>query len=731
MKYILISQYFGLLMAFLIIASIDQSCDLAFSTFSGEINEGKGIRDMEMDNLGNTYASGTNSIAVDFYVSPQGNDDWSGRLAEPKGNDGPFATVKRAQEAVRTLLKTQQERQSVRVVLRAGTYYLNQPLEFSPEDSGKEDMPVIYAAAPGEKVVISGGCRLEGGQFVKVNGQNAWVVDLPDVKEGLWNFRQLFVNGERRPRTRLPKDGMYRIEALPGFDWQRQWEVFLDGTKQFVYSGTDIQPWRNLHDVEVIGVTRWITNRLPIQEVDVEKHLVTFDRTSLFTLDDTNPPRPSVYWVENVFEALDTPGQWYLERSKGRLYYLPIPGEDMKSIELVAPRLTQVLRLVGREDAPVEHLHFEGITFSHTEWEPPPDWSSSLQAAIDVPGAVFFDYAGRCSLIRCAIEHVGTYGVEVSQGCFDIEISHNLMTDLGAGGVKIGHFFDVEPNERGKQRKASLPNGPHSRRITVANNEITNGGHLFPGSVGVFVGENPDNKVVYNHIYNLPWMGISVGSLQTFEPSQAVDNLIEHNHVHHIGQGVLSDVGGIYTNSISSGTCIRYNVVHDVNHRDYGGWGIYTDQGSADILIEKNLVYRCSSGPLFVSVNRNITVENNIFAFGKAYQIFRAGLTTWFQYTFQRNIVYYNQGQVLDYWNTNNSNFLYDHNLYWNASGAPLTFSGKSLDEWQSAGQDKHSIVADPLFVDPEHDDFRLQSGSPAVQIGFEAWDVSDVGLKP
>jgi len=104
---------------------------------------------------------------------------------------------------------------------------------------------------------------------------------------------------------------MYRIEALPGFDWQRQWEAFLDGTKQFVYSGTDIQPWRNLHDVEIIGVTRWITNRLPIQEVDVEKHLVTFDRTSLFALDDTNPPRPSVYWVENVFEALDTPSSIY------------------------------------------------------------------------------------------------------------------------------------------------------------------------------------------------------------------------------------------------------------------------------------------------------------------------------------------------------------------------------------------------------------------------------------
>lgn len=430
----------------------------------------------------------------------------------------------------------------------------------------------------------------------------------------------------------------------------------------------------------------------------------------------------------NVFEAWDTPGEWYLDRPQGRLYYLPRPGEDRKAVNLVAPRLTQVLRVVGREGALVEHVHFEGLTFSHTEWEPPVDWASSLQAAIDVPGAVFFDYARQCSLRLCVIEHVGTYGVAVNLGCSDLEIAHNRMVDLGAGGVKVGHFFDVEPNERGKQRAAALPKGPRSQRITVADNEIAHSGRMFAGSVGIFVGENPDNKVVYNHLHDLPWVGISVGSLQTFAPSQATGNVVEHNHVHHLGQGVLSDIGGIYTNSISPGTRIRYNVVHDIQHRDYGGWGIYNDQGSADILIEKNLVYRCSSGPLFVSLTRNITVQNNIFAFGSQYQVFRAGLTTWFQYAFRRNIIYYTQGQALDYWDTGNRNFLYDHNLYWNASGGPLTFSGKSFEEWRAAHQDEHSLLADPLFVDPEQGKFRLKPNSPAAKIGFEPWDLSDIG---
>ncbi len=400
--------------------------------------------------------------AAEFFVSPRGNDTWSGRSSELGRNDGPFATIARAQQAVREVRKAKAV--PVRVVLRAGTYYLDRTLQFGPGDSGTEDAPITYAAAEGGRVVLSGGRRIEGWRWVDVNGHQAWVVDLPEVRAGRWSFRQLFVNGERRPRTRLPRTGMYRIEALPGYDWQRQGEAFLDGTQQFVYGGTDLQRWHNLHDVEVIGVTRWITNRLPVQEVDVEKRLVTFDRPSLFALDDTAPPRPSVYWVENVFEALDTPGQWYLDRPQGRLYYLPRPGEDMEAAETIAPRLTQVVRVAGREGALVEHVHFEGLTFSHTEWEPPADWASSLQAAVDVPGAVFLDYAEQCSLSGGAIEHVGTYGVEVGVGCIEVEISHNRMVDLGAGGVKIGHFFDVEPNERGRRRRAALPwESPRSR----------------------------------------------------------------------------------------------------------------------------------------------------------------------------------------------------------------------------------------------------------------------------
>ena len=685
-----------------------------------------------LEGLAATPGEGS-KVAVDFFVSPRGKDTWSGKPAAPGENDGPFATVARAREAVRALLKLQTEPRRVRVVLRGGTYYLDAPLEFGPDDSGTEKAPVIYAAAAGEKVVLSGGRRLEGGRWGEVNGRKAWVVNIPEVKLGQWNFRQLFVNGERCPRTRLPKQGEYRIQSLPGYTC----DFLRSPTKQFVYAAGDIEPaWRNLRDVEIVGITRWLDNRLPIESVNAQTRIVTFDRPSLFALLSGN--EPGSYWVENVFEALDTPGQWYLDHPRGVLYYLPRPGEEMPSAEIIAPRLTQVLRVVGRAGATVHDLQFEGLVFAHTEWQPPADYASSLQAGIEVPGALLFDYAERCAVTGGGIEHIGNYGVEVNVGCADIEIARNQITDIGAGGIRIGHFFSWETDgsgqltERGRQRKAAMPQGPHSQRITVADNEIAHCGRFTAAAVGVFVGDNANNKIIHNHIYDMFYSGISVGSVQDFGPSQATGNIIEYNHVHDIGQGMLSDLAGIYTCS-APGSRIAYNVVHDVVRREYGGWGIYPDEGSHDLLIQNNLIYRCQDGALFAHHNHNITVENNIFAFNRTAQVDRGGIGG-FELTCQRNLIYYLEGKAVGDYGSGHCGpdvCAFDRNLYWNASGKPVLFANKSFSEWQAAGQDKDSLIADPLFVDPAHGDFRLRPGSPADRIGFKPWDVSEVGPRP
>jgi parallel beta helix pectate lyase-like protein/glycosyl hydrolase family 141 len=646
---------------------------------------------------------------VEFFVSPQGNDAWLGRLAAPSGKDGPFATLERARDAVRALRRSQAPPRPVRVVLRGGTYYLDRTLDFGPPDSGTKEAPVIYAAADGETVTLSGGRRLEGGHWGELKGRKVWVVDLPEVKAGKWDFHQLFVSGERRTRTRLPKEGWSRVESVPDYDASQPDDDQHNNVQRFKYAGTDIQPWHNIQDVEVVAFETCNSNRLPIRAVDGSKRLVTLGRPSRGNLMYGGPAR---YWVENVFEALDTPGQWYLDRPLGRLYYLPLPGEDMKKAVIIAPRLPQLLRIEGTQDTPVNHLHFEGLTFAHTEWSQPPDWPSEGRytgAWYDLPAAIRLTNASECAVTGCVIEHGAAYGVEVREGCRDVEISRNRMSDLGAGGVKL--WFK-------------------SARSTVADNEIGHTGLIFMTSYGICVADSPGNQIIYNHIYDRHYTGILVGWSMYFEESNAYGNVVEHNHIHDIGKGVVIDMGGIYTEGICAGSRIRYNVVHDIRSRAGDEIGIYHDSG-ADILVENNLAYRCT--PLHIHYTRNITLENNIFAFGDGAQVTTAGVfdEPMPEYTFQRNIVYFNRGKVIGRWNPKNHNCAFDHNLYWNASGAPLLFGDASFGDWQKAGHDRDSLTADPLFVDPERGDFNLRSGSPAAQIGFEPWDLSGVGPRP
>jgi hypothetical protein len=583
---------------------------------------------------------------------------------------------------------------------------------------------VVYVAAPGERVVLSGGRRFWEGRWGETNGHKAWVLNLPEVKEGKWRFRQLFVNDSRRPRTRLPRQGEYRIESLPGYTG----DFLRSPTKQFVYAPGNIVPtWHNLRDVEVVGLTRWLDNRLPIESVDGKTRTVSFDRPSLFALLSQDMPGP--YWVENVFEALVSPGQWYLDRSSGLLSYLPKADEDVETAAIIAPRLSQLVRVIGRPDAPVHDVRFEGLILAHTEWQPPADYASSLQAGIEVPGALVFDFAQRCAFTNGGLEHIGNYGIEVGVGCADLEIARNQITDIGAGGIRIGHFFSWETDgsgqltERGRQRKAAMPSGPRSQRIAVADNEIAHCGRFTPEAVGIFVGDNADNQILHNHIHDLFYSGISLGSVQDFGPCQAQGNIVEYNNVHDVGQGMLSDLAGIYTCSTPSSR-IRFNVIHDVVRRDYGGWGIYPDEGSHDLLIQKNLVFRCQDGGLFAHHNRDVTAENNIFALNQVAQVERGGVGG-FELTCRRNIFFFSEGQAVgDYGSTKSGRDVcaFDDNLYWNSSGKAVTFGKKSLAEWQALGQDKKSLVADPLFVDPDgpdnmlggpnyaDDDFHLQN---------------------
>jgi hypothetical protein len=193
-------------------------------------------------------------------------------------------------------------------------------------------------------------------------------------------------------------------------------------------------------------------------------------------------------------------------------------------------------------------------------------------------------------------------------------------------------------------------------------------------------------------------------------------------------------MGAVYTLGIQKGTAIRNNLIHDVNSFTYGGWGLYPDEGSTDIVWENNVVYRTKSAGFHQHYGRENIVRNNIFAFGKERQMMRTREEPHLSFVFFNNLVYFDSGELLGS-NWSNDRFLADFNLYFDARpGATpqsMKFSGTSLEQWRARGHDVHSMIADPLFVAPEKNDFRLKDNSPALKIGFHPIDLSQVGVRP
>lgn len=671
--------------------------------------------------VGDAASSETASSETVLYVSPHGNDEWTGALAEanPGHTDGPFATVQAAQRAVRELLKTKQ-RQSIRVKIRGGWYETDKPLLFTEEDMGSPERrtskriddsacPVIYEAYEGEVPLFSGGRRIKGWRVEDLNGREVWVAHLPEVESGQWSFRQLWVNGARRYRPRLPKTGEYQVTAATG---QRD---------RFEFKQGELDPtWKSLQDVELRFHAIWLSIHTRIQSVDPENRLVVMDRPSHLRLVDRGGVG-AAYTVTNVFEALEEPGQWYLDRPTGKLYYLPACDESIEETEIVAPVATELLRIEhsqdirpdGRKAAVPPLLIFKGITFSYNHWQAPPDFSASVQAAIRVPAALTLSNARYCAFYNCAFTHLGTYAVDLCKGSWENAVCSSRMVDLGGGGIKISDACN---------------------RNTVADCEIGDGGILYPDAVGILVGQSSGNRIIHNHIHDLYYSGISVGWTWGYAAGNAFGNIIEYNHIHDIGKGKLSDMGGIYTLGVATGTRLRHNVIYDVNARRYGGWGIYTDEGSSDILIENNIVYRASTSPIHQHFGRDNLIVNNIFAFGELAQIEREIPEDHNSFTVTRNIFYGDNGllisgahgHVVDDWGPQNADF--HRNLYWDTSTGKPSFSGLDFQQWQQRGMDNGSVVADPLFIDPVYGDFRVSLKAPVDKIGFRPIDTSEVG---
>ncbi|HOE61332.1 MAG TPA: right-handed parallel beta-helix repeat-containing protein [Kiritimatiellia bacterium] len=658
---------------------------------------------------------------ADFWVAPDGKD------TDPGTKERPFATLARARDAVRALRQAEPDR-DILVLFRSGTYPIEGPIGFSPEDSGRAGGRITYAAAPNATPVISGGRRITGFEPC---GDGIWKTTVPNARDGKWRIEQLYVNGSRAVRARTPNGHYAYIDSIveTGID-PATGKAGPIRDRAFLGRPKDIAPLlklpqERLRDVVVSAYHSWEISRHRIVSIDPGRNLVL--------LTGRYPPKfghytsRERYYLDNFREALDAPGEWFLDRD-GTLFYKPRSGEDMAQAEVVAPVTETFLRFAGSAGgAQVENILFRGLTFEYAAYLMPHEGAWSPQAACNIDAVVMADYARNIAFTDCAIRRTGTYGFWFRDGCRDCVVERCLLEDLGAGGVRLGPTAH-RPHDAGQLTS-------HCR---IDNNIIRDAGRVWPDAVGVFIGHSGDNQVTHNDIAGMPYSGISVGWRWGYGEVPSKRNTISYNRIHHLGWDVLSDMGGIYTLGEAPGTVMSGNVIHDFSgDGECSMHGIYNDNSTAYMLMESNLVYNVRDGGYKLGSGKANIVRNNIFVSRLRDKPRHSGPIMFCQYytnethvaaTIEKNIVCGCEGQIFASSEFANRLEL-RNNVYWEPSGTPIDFIGRSFEAWQKLGRDAGSVIADPKFADADNNDFHLQADSPALALGFVPFDSSRAGV--
>ncbi|UPK25707.1 right-handed parallel beta-helix repeat-containing protein [Bradyrhizobium sp. 195] len=323
------------------------------------------------------------------------------------------------------------------------------------------------------------------------------------------------------------------------------------------------------------------------------------------------------YFIENYRDRPLTEGSWQCDAGKLEIRYRPANNEAFSAEEAVVPRLTKLISIEGSKTQSVHDLHFEDLYFSTTAWRLPNDGWAAMQAEVGLPGAIEMQNANAIKFRRFALVHTGATGIRIRENCFDVEISQGELRDLGGTGIAIGsEQRRPAPGTPWNEGESSLS---PTRDVRVSDNLIASVGRIHFAAVGVWIGQADHILVERNEIRDLYYTGISVGWTWEYGPSLSHDNRIVGNVVSDFGQGVLSDLGGIYTLGRQANSLVEGNFILGGKARKYGGHGLYADAGTAGFSFRNNVVMSVSHAGIHIHYGTDLLFERNyLLDYGEA-----------------------------------------------------------------------------------------------------------------
>lgn len=661
-----------------------------------------------------------------LYVSTSGNDSNPGTSKQPLASLQGALSKAISMQADETI-------DGFVVHVNAGEYSMLDALVI--DDSMKK--PIEFRGSSSGRSVMFGG--IKAARFTAVS-QDLWRVFIPEVVRYGFCFEQMYINGQRRFRAQSPNRGEFAtisdVKEIPvdstnlGRDING-WEVLCIRPEERLpfgnkcrtkYIGESVpEPAKGKLNIgQAMGQPlisfyhKWDVTRRPLQHVDT---CGTMYVTGVGPHPWNNINTRSRFIAENDVNFLDAPGEWILCEG-GWLYYIPCPGETVDNVTCSIPVAERFVKINGNNMASkVEHVTFSNIHFECAAYITPFRGNTQMQAAAGIATVAEVNFASDIHFLDCTFAHTGLGGVWFKRGCSDCSLQRCHIYDVGASGVKIGET--AIPDNRDEI----------TCRITVDNNIIQHGGFVFPCAVGVTIFNASDNKVTHNDIADFRYTGISVGWVWGYGYSPAKRNIIEYNHIHHLGWAQLSDMGGVYTLGPSEGTSVSHNVLHHIYSLYYGGWGLYNDEGSSGIRVENNLVYKCKSGAYHQHYGKENTVRNNIFANQIRTQLEATRIENHVSFHFTNNIISYNSGTLCGI-NWKDVGHKSDYNCYFFADPSKkIDFQGMSFSEWQQKGQDTHSVTEDPMFADVRIGNFTPKNKDMLKRIGFKMFDYTKAGV--